>query len=60
PLAAPLGEVWGDTRIVLPPAMPLVRLADVFTGASHTPHPRTREIPMRDLLARFPVALLTG
>ena len=60
PLTAPLGDVWGDTTLVLPDDVPFLQLTDVFTGARHAPAPDSRAIELSGLLARFPVALLTG
>jgi len=54
----PIGAVWGDTRIVLPDDLPPLAVTDVFSGAAHLTD--ARDIAVGDLLARFPVALLTG
>ena len=56
----PLGQRWGDTRLVLPeesPDTPYPRLVDTFTGKRL---PRDEAILLRDALSSFPVALFAG
>lgn len=54
------GEIWGDTRLALPPALSGCRLRNVFTGA----HLEVRalggnpSVMLAEVLADFPVALL--
>lgn len=55
---APLGEVWGDTELVLPRNAPDF-FANAFTGeVSATSAART--LLCREIFSDFPVALLTG
>ncbi len=52
---SPLGpDIWGDTAVRLPDEIPPGPFTDAFTGRRLT-GPR---LPMADLLAEFPVALL--
>jgi (1->4)-alpha-D-glucan 1-alpha-D-glucosylmutase len=53
---APIGEIWGDTALHIPHATPETRYRDLFTGAEFTP--TAGELALRDVLQRFPVALL--
>jgi (1->4)-alpha-D-glucan 1-alpha-D-glucosylmutase len=52
-------EVWGDTLVEAPTGLdgPLL---EVFTGLEYEPGTDTGELALRDVLARFPVALLQG
>ncbi len=53
--APPLGEIWGDTRLVLPEAIAGRRLRDAFGGATL---PAASGGPrLADLLRHFPAAL---
>ncbi|MGZ8491475.1 MAG: malto-oligosyltrehalose synthase [Gemmatirosa sp.] len=58
--APPLGARWGDTRLVLPEAVGLGQGAsarDLLAGRSRT-HALSRSLPLAELLADLPVALL--
>jgi (1->4)-alpha-D-glucan 1-alpha-D-glucosylmutase len=52
----PLGDLWGDTALQLPHTTPETRYRDLFTGADVTP--AAGALALRDVLQRFPVALL--
>jgi malto-oligosyltrehalose synthase/4-alpha-glucanotransferase len=54
----PLGPVWGDTRIEVPPAEQ--GYTDIFTGRRLTPEPGDGGVflSLAKVLAHFPVALL--
>jgi (1->4)-alpha-D-glucan 1-alpha-D-glucosylmutase len=61
----PLGEVWGDARILLPDTIPAARWRDVIGGETVEVAPRTSErsdatgwIRLNDLFTRLPLALL--
>lgn len=59
----PLGELWGDTWLPLPYAGSGVRYRDLLTGAELLSEPgeageQRSGLRLRDVLARFPVALL--
>jgi (1->4)-alpha-D-glucan 1-alpha-D-glucosylmutase len=54
PGALPADE-WEDTALHLPPQLHGRTLRDVLTGRRHA----ARELPLRELLADFPVALLS-
>lgn len=56
--AMPLGEVWGDTRLCLPPDAAGARYQNVFTGESLVPSGDGLALRCADLFASFPVALL--
>ena len=53
--APPLGAIWGDSEIALPPEAIGRRLHNVFTGESLT---AGESILCREVFANFPVALL--
>jgi (1->4)-alpha-D-glucan 1-alpha-D-glucosylmutase len=56
----PVGDLWGDTRVALPDAVPAGAYRDWLTGRTHEPR-GTEAGPMlaiADVLAEFPVALL--
>ena len=55
--APPLGAVWGSASIVLPETARRP-LKNAFTGETVTPE-ADGSLLLRDLLARFPVALLS-
>ncbi len=55
----PVGDVvWGDTRLPLPDAQPGRRYRNIFTGEILTVA-KDGSLRLADILARFPVALLT-
>ena len=57
----PLGtEVWGDTRVLLPRDLPAGPYLNLFTGTEVRTRPvdAAAGLPVGDLLAEFPVALL--
>jgi (1->4)-alpha-D-glucan 1-alpha-D-glucosylmutase len=55
----PLGEVWRDTRLLLPEPLAGRHFRDAFTGETITPGPATSQsLPVNRLFARLPVALL--
>ncbi len=56
----PVGALWGDTVLALPHAAPGATYRDRLTGATHTvaEHNGGMGLALRELLARFPVALL--
>jgi (1->4)-alpha-D-glucan 1-alpha-D-glucosylmutase len=56
--AAPLGDVWGDTMVVLPDHQEGARYRSVITGEELTLDSETEGVALRDLLASFPVACL--
>ena len=59
----PLGPgVWGDTMLVLPGVRPRERCRNIFTGEVHDPSERDGQtvLPLADVFAHFPVAVLTG
>ena len=58
-LLAPVGGVWGDTRLAVPPDVEDGPFTDVFTGERFEMDPATRELPLAAVLRTFPVALLT-
>jgi (1->4)-alpha-D-glucan 1-alpha-D-glucosylmutase len=56
--AAPIGAVWGDTRLLLPDTLGIAagaRAHDLLSGGEHT---LGSELPLATLLAEFPVALV--
>ncbi len=55
-MRAPLGDVWGETGVQLPPQAPH-EFVNVFTGETLAPSAE-RSLLCRELFARFPVALL--
>jgi (1->4)-alpha-D-glucan 1-alpha-D-glucosylmutase len=58
--AAPEPEAWGDTAVLLPPETPVRRLRDELFGGTYEAE-RAEDgasLPLRSLLAEFPVALL--
>ncbi len=56
--AAPLGSVWASARLLLPESARRP-LHNVFTGETVTPDAEG-SVLLRDLLAQFPVALLSS
>jgi (1->4)-alpha-D-glucan 1-alpha-D-glucosylmutase len=52
---APIGGVWGDTELSVPPGTSVLR--DVFTGQELLPSTRGT-VSCRELFAHFPVSLL--
>jgi (1->4)-alpha-D-glucan 1-alpha-D-glucosylmutase len=54
--ARPVGAVWTDTRVVLPPSVPGRRWRNVLTDTTLEGH----SLPLREVLASLPVALLHG
>jgi (1->4)-alpha-D-glucan 1-alpha-D-glucosylmutase len=61
--ASPTGaDVWGDTRLDLPPHLRSTRWRNVFTGATCSESENGSEgtLPISALLADFPVALLVA
>jgi (1->4)-alpha-D-glucan 1-alpha-D-glucosylmutase len=52
----PLGAIWGDSEIALPPEAVGRRLHNLFTGESLT---SGESILCREVFASFPVALLS-
>jgi (1->4)-alpha-D-glucan 1-alpha-D-glucosylmutase len=56
----PVGDIWGETAVVLPKNMSLERLRNVFTAEqlSIRQGPAGPELRVRDILANFPAALL--
>jgi maltooligosyltrehalose synthase len=58
-LTPPLGAVWGDTRVQIPPIFDPSAMADAFTGQRVMVPAETRELPLVEVLGRFPVAVLT-
>jgi (1->4)-alpha-D-glucan 1-alpha-D-glucosylmutase len=57
--APPVAAVWGDTRADLSTLPVRCRLTDVLTGTSFDIDPQ-RAVPLAQLLAHFPVAVLHG
>ncbi len=56
----PLGEpAWRDTRLALPAKLAPGAWRCVLTGARHAPLTHDGELRLAEVLARFPVALLT-
>ena len=55
-IKAPLGEVWGDTEITLPPGVE-GEFVNLYTGEVLRTSP-TRTLLSREVFASFPVALL--
>jgi (1->4)-alpha-D-glucan 1-alpha-D-glucosylmutase len=55
----PTGRVWEETVLRLPATAGAVRWRNVFTGEVLTPSPEAT-LPMADVLAHFPVALLVA
>jgi (1->4)-alpha-D-glucan 1-alpha-D-glucosylmutase len=53
----PLGSVWGDAELALPPGFMGMRLRNVFTGEQH--HAGS-SLLCREIFGSFPVALLCG
>jgi len=61
PDGLPLGrELWQGTRVLLPAECQGERYRNVFTGATLEPKEGGGFLPLGDLLADFPVALLEG
>ena len=57
----PVGSaIWGDCRVLLPSALPSSAYRNLFTGETLSIDTRggQRSLPMGELLAQFPVALL--
>jgi (1->4)-alpha-D-glucan 1-alpha-D-glucosylmutase len=56
---APLGDVWGDTRLLLPEAAPGTRYTQIFTGAALTiAAEHGMSLPLAQVFADAPVAVL--
>jgi maltooligosyltrehalose synthase len=53
----PLGSVWGDAELALPPGFMGMRLRNIFTGEQH--HAGS-SLLCREIFGSFPVALLCG
>jgi (1->4)-alpha-D-glucan 1-alpha-D-glucosylmutase len=58
-IAPPVGEVWGDTSIKVPP-FASVQYREVFSDQPIELDPSAGEIPVRQLLESFPAAVLVG
>ncbi len=61
PEAIPCGrDVWGETRLILPSDLPGSRYRNIFTGEMVTgsPHDGRTVLPLGEILASFPVAIL--
>jgi (1->4)-alpha-D-glucan 1-alpha-D-glucosylmutase len=59
----PLGtEVWADTSLPLPAGLAARRFRNLFTGETLEARSsnRTTALPVADIFANFPVALLVG
>ncbi len=58
----PVGDVWGDTRLLLPAGFEAGRLRSVFTGERYgiARSRAGRSLAVAAVLARFPVAVLVG
>jgi len=54
----PIGDVWGNAELQLPPEVLGTRLLNIFTGEEFPVNGRT--MPCRQLFACFPVALLAA
>lgn len=54
----PLGDVWGETQLVLPEALQHKALTDIFTGQT-IGRAANGQIPLAGILCYFPVAVLT-
>lgn len=54
----PIGDVWGNAELQLPPEVLGARLLNIFTGEEFPVNGRT--LPCRQLFAFFPVALLSA
>ena len=54
----PLGELWGDTELLLPRVGPTF-FVNAFTGQVHAAS-SSRTLLCREIFSAFPVALLTG
>jgi (1->4)-alpha-D-glucan 1-alpha-D-glucosylmutase len=54
----PIGEIWGDTAIELPPEFQSASLIDSFSGEQIPP--TAGAVPVSQLLAQFPAALAIG
>ncbi len=60
---APLGDVWADTRLVLPESIrQIAGLENVLTGqpVAVTAHDNRLTLSVAEILAAFPVGLLSG
>ncbi len=55
----PLGEIWGDTRVLLGTA-PNAELRDVFTSQSVHTSGDDAAVPVADVFSSFPLAVLTS
>lgn len=60
--AEPLGEVWRDTYLVLPPGLKETLYANIFTGETVRARERGGKtvLALEEIFAVFPVALLDG
>jgi (1->4)-alpha-D-glucan 1-alpha-D-glucosylmutase len=54
----PVGDAWGNAELQLSAETTGARLLNIFTGEVFSPN--GRNLPCRELFARFPVALLAG
>lgn len=54
----PIGDVWGDTKIHLPPACSGLRYFDVFTRCVVAPAESLLSLSVNDVLRHLPFALL--
>ena len=60
PATAPLGaEVWGDTQLILPRTDGKHNYRNLFTGETIDTQDGKVELSLGDILATFPVAVLT-
>ena len=60
PLTPPLGEIWADTCVQIPPIFDPAPLTNTFTGERLSVPPGTRELPLAQVFGTFPVAVLTN
>ena len=58
-LQPPLGDLWNNTELVLPPEAAGARLLNIFTGEVLSSN-NGRTLPCRNIFANFPVALLAS
>ena len=56
----PVGDVWGETELVLPESSAARNWCDVFTGRNHRANGEGGGIPIAGLLAQLPFALLVA
>jgi (1->4)-alpha-D-glucan 1-alpha-D-glucosylmutase len=60
PAVPPLGAVWADTRVQIPPIFEPTPMTDAFTGQRVIVSADTRELPLAEVFRHFPVAVLTN